>query len=135
MLPKSNNSILAGVIFSENGKLTVRSGKLSLELPDIIAKKIDHQKYTGPVEMGIRPNHISLNKNGIGSEAGFKGEVLLFEYAGRYAIILAQVGEDVVLKIKTDSPDQRYATGEKVDLFFDFNRLFLFNPRTGERLL
>ena len=128
-------NILPGEIFSENGKLIIQSGNFSLDLPDVISKKIAYQKYTDKVEMGIRPNHISINKNGIGSEAGFKGEVLLFEYAGRYAIILVKIGEDVVLKIKTDNTDQKFATGDKVDLFFDFNRLFLFNPRTGERLL
>ena len=128
-------NILASEISSENGKLILQSGKFSLHLPDIISKKIAHKKYTNKVEIGIRPNHISINKDGVGSEAEFKGEVLLFEYAGRYAIVLVKVGEDIVLKIKTDNPDQRFATGDKVDLFFDFNRLFLFNPSTGERLL
>jgi multiple sugar transport system ATP-binding protein len=129
-------NILEGEIFSENGKIILRSEDFSLHLPDTVSGKVTRRETADSrVEIGIRPNHITVAKTGTGSEAIFRGEVFLFEYAGRYAIVLVKVGKTTMLKIKTDDPDQRFSIGDQVDLFFDYNRLFIFDSQTGGRVL
>lgn len=128
-------NLLKSEISSENGKIVLKASDFSLQLPEKISNKMAHQDSTEKVEIGIRPHHICLSSTGAEHEGKLKGEVVLFQYAGRYAVIIVRIGQDLLIKIKTDNPAYKFSGGDKIELFFDFDKLFLFDSNTGSRII
>ncbi|MBN3884294.1 MAG: ABC transporter ATP-binding protein [Nostoc sp.] len=112
------------------------SGQL-LAIPAVVKEKL-HLRQGHSFDLGIRPEDIKINtdselntqKSGLLSV-----EVKVVEPLGRETLIRAGLpGSAVVLNIQVGG-DVRLRPGDRLSLQLDLNQLFVFDPKTGEKVL
>ncbi len=112
------------------------SGQL-LAIPALIREKL-HLRQGQSFDLGIRPEHIKINTNSELSThnlALLSVEVKVVEPLGRETLIRAGLpGSTVVLNIQVGG-DVRLRLGDRLSLQLDLNQLFVFDPKTGDKLL
>ena len=86
----------------------------------------------GRVIMGIRPEHITLARDG--EPAHLEAEVYLVEPLGRDDLINARVGKETHLHFLAD-PALKLRIGDRVPLRVDTSRVQFFDPETERSLL
>ncbi|QLE39062.1 ABC transporter ATP-binding protein [Nostoc sp. C052] len=139
-------------IYKDNGFDV--SGQL-LVIPADVKEKLNlRQGYS--FDLGIRPEHIFINESPSGFTVAYGGkpaysadspkrqegnesqlivEVKVVEPLGRETLIRAGLpGSAVVLNIQVGG-DVRPRPGDRLSLQLDLNQLFIFDPKTGERIL
>jgi multiple sugar transport system ATP-binding protein len=122
------------------------SGQL-LEISPVLREKLQLlQGYS--FNLGIRPEHIFINEppSRLGAASRREGgqevnksqlvvEVKVVEPLGRETLIRAGLtGSAVVLNIQVGG-DMRFRPGDRLSLQLDLNHLFVFDPKTGDRIL
>lgn len=101
-----------GVFFSEEGAL-----KLPLGI-----------SFEGPVEIGLRPEHLKPGKG----KAALSGEVAFLESLGPHKVLFLRVGpHELRALVPEDFPAR---PGETLEFHFDPRKVYLFDPVTGKRL-
>ncbi|MEH2350012.1 MAG: ABC transporter ATP-binding protein [Nostoc sp.] len=89
-------------------------------------------------DLGIRPEHILIHEPPSRQEVNESQlivEVKVVEPLGRETLIRAGLpGSAVVLNIKVGG-DMRLRPGDRLFLQLDLNHLFIFDPKTGDRIL
>jgi multiple sugar transport system ATP-binding protein len=95
------------------------------------------------VDLGIRPEHIYIQDNnesqrhgelGEGNLGGLTVEVQVVEPLGRETLIRASIpGLSNMLNIQTNA-NIRPRPGDRLSLQLDLNQLFVFDPKTGDRI-
>jgi len=112
------------------------SGQL-LAIPALIREKL-HLRQGQSFDLGIRPEHIKINTNSELSThnlALLLVEVKVVEPLGRETLIRAGLPDStVVLNIQVGG-DVRLRLGDRLSLQLDLNQLFVFDPKTGDKLL
>jgi len=112
------------------------SGQL-LAIPALIREKL-HLRQGQSFDLGIRPEHIKINTDSelsTHNSALLSVEVKLVEPLGRETLIRAGLpGSTVVLNIQVGG-DVRLRPGDRLSLQLDLNQLFVFDPKTGDKLL
>ncbi|MBD2563886.1 MULTISPECIES: ABC transporter ATP-binding protein [Nostoc] len=120
------------------------SGQL-LTIPAVVKEKL-HLRHGHSFDLGIRPEHIKINTDSERAERPTTAnstqnsglllvEVKLVEPLGRETLIRAGLpGSAVVLNIQV-SGDVRLRPGDRLSLQLDLNKLFVFDPKTGDRIL
>ncbi|MEH2150847.1 ABC transporter ATP-binding protein [Nostoc sp.] len=112
------------------------SGQL-LAIPAVVKEKL-HLRQGHSFDLGIRPENIKINtdselntqKSGLLSV-----EVKVVEPLGRETLIRAGLlGSAVVLNIQVGG-DVRLRPSDRLSLQLDLNQLFVFDPKTGEKVL
>ncbi|MEH1821223.1 MAG: ABC transporter ATP-binding protein [Nostoc sp.] len=139
-------------IYQDNGFDV--SGQL-LVIPADVKEKLNlRQGYS--FDLGIRPEHIFINESPSGFTVAYGGkpaysadspkrqegnesqlivEVKVVEPLGRETLIRAGLpGSAVVLNIQVGG-DVRPRPGDRLSLQLDLNYLFVFDPKTGDRIL
>jgi multiple sugar transport system ATP-binding protein len=131
------------VIYQNNGFDV--SGQL-LEISPVLREKLQLlQGYS--FNLGIRPEHIFINepRSRLGAASRREGgqevnksqlvvEVKVVEPLGRETLIRAGLpGSAVVLNIQV-AGDMRFRPGDRLSLQLDLNYLFVFDPKTGDRI-
>ncbi|MEH2202238.1 ABC transporter ATP-binding protein [Nostoc sp.] len=91
-------------------------------------------------DLGIRPEHIFIDESPSrqgreeGNESRLIVEVKVVEPLGRETLIRAGLpGSAVVLNIQVGG-DMRLRSGDRLSLQLDLNHLFVFDPKTGDRI-
>ncbi|WP_392481274.1 ABC transporter ATP-binding protein [Nostoc sp. C110] len=122
------------------------SGQL-LTIPAVVKEKLQlRQEHS--YDLGIRPEHIFINEppSRLGAasrreesqeenESHLIVEVKVVEPLGRETLIRAGLpGSAVVLNIQVGA-DVRPRPGDRLSLQLDLNHLFVFDPKTGDRIL
>ncbi|WP_375507051.1 ABC transporter ATP-binding protein [uncultured Nostoc sp.] len=120
------------------------SGQL-LTIPAVVKEKL--QLCQGhSYDLGIRPEHIFINVDASAcrklpptrqevNESQLIVEVKVVEPLGRETLIRAGLpGSPVVLNIQVGG-DVRPRLGDRLSLQLDLNQLFVFDPKTGDRIL
>jgi multiple sugar transport system ATP-binding protein len=125
-------NLLAMDVTDDAGRLLLRSGALSVPLPEA-AVAIDAAAAGSTVTVGIRPEHVAVATIPDGRTQRPLGSCELVEYMGHHVLVHVAVG-DVRLRA-FDDPGHRIATGDRVDVAIDPDRLHLFDPRTGRALV
>jgi multiple sugar transport system ATP-binding protein len=115
------------------------SGQL-LSIPADVKEKLQLRQGHS-YDLGIRPEHIFINEppsrqgHQEGNENQLIVEVKVMEPLGRETLIRAGLpGSAVVLNIQVGS-DVRLRPGDRLSLQLDLNQLFVFDPKTGDRIL
>jgi multiple sugar transport system ATP-binding protein len=112
------------------------SGQL-LAIPAVVNEKLQLRQGHS-FDLGIRPEHILINEppsRQEGNESQLIVEVKLVEPLGRETLIRAGLpGSAVVLNIQVGG-DVRLRLGDRLSLQLDLNQLFVFDPKTGDRIL
>ncbi|ACC83784.1 ABC transporter ATP-binding protein [Nostoc punctiforme] len=124
------------------------SGQL-LTIPAVVKEKLQlRQEHS--YDLGIRPEHIFINERPSGFTVAYNAgspnrqeenesqlivEVKVVEPLGRETLIRAGLpGSAVVLNIQVGA-DVRPRPGDRLSLQLDLNHLFVFDPKTGDRIL
>ncbi|WP_331377005.1 ABC transporter ATP-binding protein [Sinorhizobium chiapasense] len=120
------NTFVAGFIGSppmnllpgrvEGGSFENEGGKFPLD------------QAAGELTLGIRPEHVSLARDGCGH---FTGTVFASELLGDCTILTAKAG-DALIAAKLP-PEAGLEMGRPVSLKFETGRMHLFDAKTGER--
>ncbi|MDF5738807.1 MULTISPECIES: ABC transporter ATP-binding protein [unclassified Nostoc] len=112
------------------------SGQL-LAIPAVVKEKFQLRQGHS-FDLGIRPEHIKINTD---SELNTQNsgllsvEVKVVEPLGRETLIRASLsGSVVVLNIQVGG-DVRLRSGDRLSLQLDLNHLFVFDSKTGDRIL
>ncbi|MBE9002453.1 ABC transporter ATP-binding protein [Nostoc sp. LEGE 12447] len=133
------------------------SGQL-LTIPAVVKEKLQLRQGHS-YDLGIRPEHIFINEPPSGFTVAYGGkpaysadspsrqereegnegqlivEVKVVEPLGRETLIRAGLpGSAVVLNIQVGA-DVRPRPGDRLSLQLDLNHLFVFDPKTGDRIL
>ncbi|MEH2137181.1 ABC transporter ATP-binding protein [Nostoc sp.] len=126
-----------------------------LTIPADVKEKL-HLRQGHSYDLGIRPEHIFINESPSGFTVAYGGkpaysadspsrqerndshlivEVKVVEPLGRETLIRAGLpGSTVVLNIQVGG-DVRLRLGDRLSLQLDLNHLFVFDPKTGDRML
>ena len=120
------------------------SGQL-LIIPAVVKEKLQLRQGQS-YDLGIRPEHIKINPDSEPGEQQLSAnstqnsgllsvEVKVVEPLGRETLIRASLpGSTVVLNIQLGG-DVRLRPSDRLSLQIDLNQLFIFDPKTGDRIL
>ncbi|MDZ8068712.1 MAG: ABC transporter ATP-binding protein [Nostoc sp. DedQUE08] len=114
------------------------SGQL-LAIPAVVKGKLQSRQGHS-FDLGIRPEHIKINtdtdsEHSTQNSGLLSVEVKVVEPLGRETLIRAGLpGSAVMLNIQVGS-DVRLRPGDRLSLQLDLNHLFVFDPKTGDRIL
>ncbi|MEH1932976.1 MAG: ABC transporter ATP-binding protein [Nostoc sp.] len=120
------------------------SGQL-LAIPAVVKEKFQLRQGHS-FDLGIRPEHIKINTDSERAEQQLSAnstqnsgllsvQVKVVEPLGRETLIRAGLpGSAVVLNIQVGG-DVRLRPGDRLSLQLDLNQLFVFDPKTGDRIL
>ncbi|MDZ8133787.1 MAG: ABC transporter ATP-binding protein [Nostoc sp. DedQUE04] len=117
--------------FDVNGQL--------LAIPTVVKGKLQSRQGHS-FDLGIRPEHIKINtdtdsEHSTQNSGLLSVEVKVVEPLGRETLIRAGLpGSAVMLNIQVGS-DVRLRPGDRLSLQLDLNHLFVFDPKTGDRIL
>ena len=113
---------------TDSGKITVTT-KDSRFIADIVgekAKKIINQK-TNELIVGMRPNSLS-EKHRTGANDKITGRVIYNEFLGEGNNLKIEFGENILIAVLRNPID--FKKGDSLELFYDRNNLYFFNPET-----
>ncbi|MBE9053435.1 ABC transporter ATP-binding protein [Nostocales cyanobacterium LEGE 11386] len=106
----------------------------SLTVPSVVRERVQLRQGQS-FDLGIRPEHITINSAlSTQHSALLLVEVKVVEPLGRETLIRASLpGLMAVLNIQTGA-DVRPRPGDRLSLQLDLSQLFVFDPKTGERI-
>jgi len=120
------NLIDANVVRVE-GKFWLKTKDFKFALPERIAYRLEKNLQDSEVKLGIRPEDIRIESDGIGAE------IYVVEPLGREVLVSLKVGEQIFKVLASKSFD--YRMGDKVGLKLDTDKLHLFDRKTEKSLL
>ena len=111
-------------------------GHYKLCLGDSVVAYGDHQikipnnleAFDGDLDMGVRPEHVTLSHE----SEGIPATVLASEYLGTTQIVSVQVDQSI-LKARVSATDY-YIVGSPINLVFDARNISLFDHSSGKAL-
>lgn len=125
-------NLLEGQLAQKNDRLMFVHSGLELAIPDPLKQALNGGGFEREIVLGLRPAKIDLLDGNAPAEEGFSAEVYAWEPFGKYAIISATVGDEVI-KIK-NSATRRFEIGQCVRFAADPTGLMLFDKSTGNAL-
>jgi lactose/L-arabinose transport system ATP-binding protein len=126
-----DNRFVAGFIGSPSMNFldgTVTNGAVAIPgLQSSVAPPVAMPADGTPVILGVRPEHLLIDKDGDSLT------VELSEALGgvSYAYLTTATGEKLIVE---ERGDERTQTGARVGLTFDANRAMLFDKKSGQRV-
>lgn len=124
-------NFLDAELISESGELRVQGEGFSLPVP-LRLKERAHQAHIRDVCVGLRPEHFSATDAGDGDYAALELKVDVAEYIGSSQFLAARLGSESITATVDVGPDAEPMTSGSY--YFDANRLYLFDRRTGRAL-
>ena len=126
-------NMATGELVSDGGRLQFRSLAWKLYLPDAIRSAISLSGASASVQLGVRPEDVSVSETGTSNGDVVRGTVDLVEHLGSDAYASIKVDSEIILA--RVSPDVQLREGQNVSLVFNMAKLHLFDLGTGESLL
>ncbi len=121
-------NFVEGHVVEDGGKPYLVNDVFKLEIPQQRAASIRERCPHGELHMGIRPSHFSLFHEKPEKPA-IPAEVYISEPLGEVLIIDCRLGKKII-KVVT-SPDTKTTIGETLWLAFDFDKVHLFDAKSG----
>ena len=120
-------SVLNGVIEEEDGKLLMKGKGTELEFPEGMREEI--KGHTGKeVSFGIRPEHISLGKEG--EQNALRGNILVKEQMGNEEIVYFESEGNQITARLTLNQEESLSLKESGIFKIDMEKCHLFDIDT-----
>lgn len=111
-----------------DGRFLLKNRDLQIELAKEIGSKAENNSTSSEILLGIRPEHITINK-----KEGIETEVYVVEPLGRDILVSVKLGKSM---IKFFAPPSFKANiGERVRLNFNLDKIMLFDKKSEKSLL
>jgi len=111
-----------------DGRFLLKNRDLQIELAKEIGSKAENNSTSSEILLGIRPEHITINK-----KEGIETEVYVVEPLGRDILVSVKL-EKSMIKVLA-SPSFKANIGERVRLNFNLDKIMLFDKKTEKSLL
>lgn len=123
-----------GVVGKKSGRLFIETAEGSIDVTEDKANKlVEADVYGKTVVVGIRPEHISLVKDGE-RPVHKEGTVAVYEMLGSEAIVyVEQSGSDKKIVAKIDG-DTEVRPADRVKLSYDVKKIHVFDKLTGQTI-
>ena len=121
-------NLLDGELYREDDRVRVRGEGFSLPLPERLGPRIESTEVR-EVKVGLRPEHFSATNTGEGDFAPLDLNVDVAEYIGSNQFLAARLGSNSMTASVDVGPDAAPMGSGRY--FFDVNRMYLFDRRTG----
>jgi len=121
---------------SDDGKISLKFGEYSLELPPEKASALEKQGYVGKeVVFGVRPEDIHENAATLGAHASvpLKADVEVTERLGSETLLYVVIN-DVNFTARV-SPKSTVQANDKIQLTFDMGRIHIFDKETEKAIV
>ena len=109
-------------------KLLLKSEDITIEIPSKIGKLIQSRSLDDKIVLGIRPENIKIDQ-----KKGDEAEVYVIEPMGMQVLVTVKLG-NLQIRILTTPPFEK-KMGEKIRLFFNLEKIHLFDKNTERSLL
>ncbi|MBC8388250.1 MAG: ABC transporter ATP-binding protein, partial [Actinobacteria bacterium] len=113
-------------------KAVSENGSFQIKLDKEIASTVKYNNLDNLI-IGIRPIDLYTEQDKKDSKK-IVGEIIYFEFLGETGIVKARIGgqTDMVVVV---NPSLKFKKGEKIDLYFNIEKVHFFNPGNGIRIL
>ncbi|MHA2365428.1 MAG: ABC transporter ATP-binding protein [Candidatus Hodarchaeales archaeon] len=115
----------------ENEKLWLQFSSLKLPVPEKLQAAVKTNNYKQLI-MGIRPQHIKSNPTDFPSEYLVSAEVTVSQPRGTEIDVEFAIGEDLFLAVFP--PEHPYDMGQAIEVGFEPNHIYLFDPESGKTI-
>jgi multiple sugar transport system ATP-binding protein len=105
----------------------------TLHLPNGLATRLA-ARAQGPVELGVRPDHVSLASRNESEWAPLRLVVDLVENVGNESFVYMAIGEQGGHLVARSAPQDAPRAGESVNAWIDTTHAHWFDTSTGERI-
>jgi len=109
-------------------KLLLKSEDITIEIPSNIGKLIQSRSQNNEIVLGIRPEDIKIDHKN-----GEEAEVYVVEPMGMQVLVTVKLG-NLQIRVLTAPPFTK-EMGEKIKLYFNVNKIHLFDKNTEKSLL
>lgn len=129
--PKMN--VVAGFLEFSGGQAFVDCLGVRTELPGELASRLDSQRKARPILVGLRPHDLHPAVHGSREGPAFQGCVDICEHTGTeiFATVDCEPNRLIARLPRSPMPHQ----GQLIEMAFDRDRLYLFDPETNKSLL
>ncbi|MQY60105.1 MAG: ATP-binding cassette domain-containing protein [Clostridia bacterium] len=111
-----------------DGRFLLKNRDLQIELAKEIGSKAENNSTSSEILLGIRPEHITINK-----KEGIETEVYVVEPLGRDILVSVKLGKSMIKVFA--SPSFKANIGDRVKLNFNLDKIMLFDKKTEKSLL
>ena len=126
-------NLLEGSLAQKGERLVFERSGVAITIPDRLKAALNGKKgVEREIVLGLRPSKIDLMDGGDAADEGFEADVYAWEPFGKYAIISATVGGEVI-KIK-NAATRPFEIGQRLKLTADPSGVMLFDKSTGDAL-
>ena len=126
-------NFLHASLIEESGSIYAVARDVRLRVPTGYESGI--QRHSGKdVVLGIRPEHITVDKAGSSQELTFPAKIEVIEQLGQ-EIILNSLAGGTMIKVSRVSPDFAVTRGESIELSVKGEFMHFFDPGTGRALV
>ena len=108
--------------------LRAEAGSISIPLPEAAGKKLEPFRGKN-ITIGIRPEHIYLSPNGLRASCPVALRHEVSELMGN-EMYLYTASESTSIICRSTSVERTFAPGENIQLYFDLEKMHLFDPET-----
>jgi ABC-type sugar transport system ATPase subunit len=125
-------NLLEGNLAQRGERLVFERSGVAITIPDRLKAVLNGNGAEREIILGLRPSKIDLIDGDDAADGGFEADVYAWEPFGKYAIISATVGGEVI-KIK-NAATRPFEIGQRLRLEADPAGLMLFDQSTGNAL-
>jgi ABC-type sugar transport system ATPase subunit len=111
-----------------DGRFLLKNRDLQIELAKEIGSKAENNSTSSEILLGIRPEHITINK-----KEGTETEVYVVEPLGRDILVSVKLGKSMIKVFA--SPSFKANIGDRVRLNFNSDKIMLFDKKSEKSLL
>lgn len=111
-----------------DGRFLLKNRDLQIELAKKMGSKAENNSTSSEIMLGIRPEHITINK-----KEGIETEVYVVEPLGRDILVSVKLGKSMIKVFA--SPSFKANIGDRVRLNFNLDKMMLFDKKTEKSLL
>ncbi|RLE56706.1 MAG: sugar ABC transporter ATP-binding protein [Thermoprotei archaeon] len=117
-------------LVERDGRYVLDFTSFEIELPRELGEVVRSRASSSEVVFGVRPEDLKISKGP--ATSAIKGVVYVTEPLGREVIVNVRIGDHIIKVIESASTASEIAAGQEVWVVLDFNRVHIFDRKTGK---